>query len=153
MPKPKLTDEQKSALRAELRNRLKRGQPQADIKRALAESFKVSPESIRWYLKQASAGRGAANGRKQSKGKVRGAGRRAKTGAKGIRRTGGRQPRLIAALQTLPESTLKRILAAKRLQPRLDAERERATALRAELRDTERRARRLERKVARLLAT
>src|SRR5947207_2403930 len=60
MPKPKLTPEQKVALRKDLKTKLAAGVPRSVILETLSKKYGISSEGMRWYLK------GATPSKKQS---------------------------------------------------------------------------------------
>jgi hypothetical protein len=147
MAKRKLSVAQRAALRKAIRKQLAAGTPQAEVLRSMAGKYSVSPETVRWYLK--SAGNGSASHAKPAK---RGASR--KTPSKN-----GHVPGLLGLVRTVSENGLKRALAAKRLFPRLDAQLARRLELlrvvkkaKSTLRRVESRAKKLRRKIARLIS-
>jgi hypothetical protein len=161
--KRKLSEAQRVSIRRNIRSKVAAGDPQADILRTISARFKVSPETVRWYLKSAS--NGAPGHRPGPKSHPAGAGKKAasaaRTRAASKRRpsAGGKSHRLLDLVRSMSEEGLKRALAAKRLLPRLEAKIAQklrleglARTVRKALRAAEAQAAKLRRKVARLIA-
>lgn len=161
MAKRKLSEAQRVAIRKNIRTKIAAGEPQAEILRTISAQYKVSPETVRWYLKSSSNGahshRPGPKTRSKRSGK-KGAAARAKTFPKRRASANGKSHGLLDLVRSVTTEGLKRALAAKKLLPRLEAkiaEKLRleglAKKVRKALRAAESQAARLQRRVRRLV--
>jgi hypothetical protein len=167
MPKPKLTEEKRAALREEIKRSVKAGTPQARIFDNLAKKYGVAPETIRYYLKglkkktrpepkkRIAQGSPKAVGA-PSKGKAPRKAKRAaphparKTSVKAAS-NGLANIRVADAVKGLTTKDLERALEARKLLPELEASRASASSLRAKAREAEVHVARLERQFKKLV--
>jgi hypothetical protein len=169
MAKQKLTPEKRDALRKELAAKLKAGLPKVKILKSLSEKFGISTEGMRWYWNAASANGTLKKAAPSAKSKPA-VGRRPapKTPKKAVRKSRAAKayapkPSQNGSSLHLPEilnhteGELKRLLAAKKLVPDLEAATRREQELRKhvktlarELRAESSKARKLQRQIKRL---
>ena len=149
MAKRKLSDHQRVALREEITKRLSSGIPKTAVVKSLASKYKISPISLRWYIRTQPGGDNAGRLR------VLPAGRRQDAPPDGYKN--GRSLPFSQVLNRLSEGSLRRLLAAKKLVPQLNLVRRHESQLRGQIRELERRlhaeegrARVIERKIKRL---
>jgi hypothetical protein len=165
MAKQKLTPEKRVALRKELKRKLAAGVSRSEILKTLSTKFGITPEGMRWYLKEKFPKRSKAS--TASTGK-RGMARRGgqtlgKQGAKAKKATSakpalnGSALHLPEVLNRLTERDLKRLLSAKKMVPDLEASRRREQELRTRVRELGRelraesyKARKIQRQIKRL---
>ena len=163
MAKRKLSEAQRVAIRKNIRSKISAGEPQAEILRTISAQYKVSPETVRWYLKSTS--NGARARRPGPKAPSNGAQKRvasalrAKAASKRKHSANGKSHGLLDLVRSVSEEGLKRALAAKKLLPRLEAKIAQklhleglARKVRKALRAADAQAARLKRKVARLIS-
>lgn len=169
MPKNKLTDEKRDALRQEIKRGVKAGTPQARILETLSKKYGVSSEAIRYYLKALTKKTGLKAKKAAVKGAPKGAkpvkvgkGKASKS-PKSIVKPQARKARAkftsrgLAALRIsdavkgLTAKDLERALQARNLLPALEASRARAESLRAKAREAAVQAARLERQFRKLV--
>jgi hypothetical protein len=149
--KRKLNDRQRVALREEIRSRLSSGIPQKEVVKSLASKYKISPISLRWYIRHLPSGN--RSGKLlvlPTSGDYHG-------GPGHVRDQNGHSEPFEKVLNRLSEGSLKRLLAAKKLVPQLQLVRRYESELRGKIRELERRlqaeegrARVIERKIKRL---
>lgn len=170
MAKQKLTPEKRVALRKELHAKQAAGVSRSAILKSLSAKFGISPEGMRWYLKEKSPNGSPQKAAAPSKPKaIKGGSRGQKPAAKGPHGTkprkapspkpalNGNSLHLPEVLNRLTEKDLKQLLAAKKLVPDLEASRRRERELRARVRDLGRelraessKARKIQRQIKRL---
>jgi hypothetical protein len=145
MAKQKLTPEKRAALRKELATKLKAGIPRVKILQSLSDKFGISTEGMRWYWNAAS-----------SNGTPKKALHKAPATKVRVPKPShnGNSLHLPGILTQHTEGELKRILAAKKLVPHLEAATRREQELRRnvkrlsrELRAENTKARQLQRQI------
>lgn len=169
MPKTKLTEEKRAALRGEIQSSLKAGTKKARIFENLAKKYGVTEETIRYHLNGLSkkarpepkkrmaqgspkAGKvvGATKGKAPRKAK-KAAPRPARKTSVNATSKGLGTLRVADAVNRLTAKDLERALEARKLLPRLEASRANAASLRAKAREAEAQAARLERQFKKLV--
>jgi len=170
MPKTKLSEEKREALRGDIKRGVKGGSPKARIFEALAKKYGVSPETIRYHLngltkkarptpKKRTAGaspkaaKGAATATKKKALQMakRAAARPARKTSVKAASNGLANLRVADAVKGLTTKDLERALEARKLLPELEASRASASSLRAKAGEAERHAARLERQFKKLV--
>ena len=167
MPKTKLTQEKRAALREEIKRGVKAGTPQARIFENLAKKYGVSPETIRYHLNGLSKKTHPKPKKSMAQGSPRAVGapwkgkapRKAKRAApRPARETsvkaashGLAKLRIADAVKGLTAKDLERALEARKLLPELEASRASALGLRAKAREADRHAARLGRQFKNLV--
>src|SRR5205814_2028132 len=142
MAKQKLTPEKRDALRKELAAKLKAGLPRVKILKSLSDKFGITTEGMRWYWNAASGNGAPKKAAPAAKSKPAAGPRPApKAPKKSIRKApaakvAAQKPSQNGNSLHLPEilnhteGELKRILAAKKLVPHLEAATRREQELR-----------------------
>jgi len=155
MAKPKLSTEEKAALREQLQKRLKAGEQQSKVLEDLGSKFKVSPETVRYYSKQLAGPDGKpTRGKAETKTGVKKAARRPKRRTAASKKNGrGQVSSLQAVISNYEPRELERALKASKLFKELQTQRERTRSLQIELRGSKRAAAKLERQIKRLVRT
>ena len=129
MPKPKLSDDQRKALRKNIRTRLSKKELPAVIIKKISEKYKIASETARWYLKTTLVpGSASKNGKQKRKTTAMGNGhgaRRAKPKAR-RRQNGSMVARRTSSNgSSLAQNAIRkgedRMRQAKRLVPKLEA--------------------------------
>jgi len=169
MPKTKLTNERRDALRKEIARSVKAGTPQAHIFETLSKKYGVSSEAIRYYLKALSkkaglkAKKGAAQASPKAAKPVKAGKGKASKNPKSVVKPQARKARAkftsrgLAALRIsdavkgLTAKDLERALEARRLLPALEASRASALSLRVKAKEAAAQAARLERQFQKLV--
>jgi hypothetical protein len=154
MPGPKLTKEQKVALRKDIGEQVASQTKLAEIVKGLSEKYRIGANAIRWHHKKVVGGSAPQNTGSGKRGRPKGSIN--KKPVKNLNKIPGRgRPssfrKLAAALAKVSPADLRRAIKASRLQLKHDALITQATHLRQQLKGTERRARVLERRIARAL--
>jgi len=144
MPKPKLSDAEKSALREELKKRLAGGQTASKVQQELGAKFKVSPETVRYHGKQLAERDGAAKRKRAKPG-------RKPQGVRKAKRALAPSTDLRGLIRRYDPQALERAAKASKLLRELQAERERSTNLQVELRTSKRVAAKLDRQIKKLV--
>ncbi len=138
MAGPKLTTDQKTSLRKELKEQVDAGAKQADIMESLGKKYQVSGQTVRYHLNR--LGLAPTNGHRSRRG-----GRRKARSAGTSDRAFLRQ-----AIAQLSEDELRRALKAKAVQVEYDKLRERERELAREYRVVRAKTRELKRRLRRL---
>lgn len=112
MAKRKLSPQQRETIRKEIRQLASQKRKQAEIIRAMAEKYKVSPITARWYYKSVvRPGRPAAKpptGRRPQK----------VSRSPKFKPVNGASLRIVQQVQTIADKNFKRVVEAKRLIPK-----------------------------------
>lgn len=120
MPKRKLSETQRGAIRKDIGNLLKAGKSIAETLRTVAKQFGVTTVTARWYLKSLKSSPTIASSKAQSKKAKRARGRLAVRSAayrNGSATKQGGAYRLVAGLKAVAEDALSRARQAKKLIP------------------------------------
>ena len=123
MAKRKMSERQRESIRKEIKQGLSRKKKKSVILSRVAEKYKISTETVRWYLKSLSKNGKAAKQKKKRR-------RRARTRAHANGSGNGPRPRLFDLIRSVSEQKLKLALRAKRLVPALEARLKKADSLR-----------------------
>lgn len=169
MPKTKLTEQKRAALRGEIQTGLKAKILQVRIFEDLSKKYGVSPETIRYHMKRlmkkarpepkkrmsqaspkAAKAVGAMKGKAPRKAKKAPSRPARKTSAKATSNGLGTL-RVSDAVKGLTAKDLERALEARKLLPALEASRASAVDLRTKARQAERQTARLERQFKKLV--
>jgi hypothetical protein len=170
MPKPKLTEEKRAALRGDIQRGVKAGTPQARIFENLAKKYGVASETIRYYLKglnkktrpepkkrpaggapKAQKAAGTPTKKKAPRPAKKAAPRPAMKTPVKVTSNGLAKLRIADAVKGLTAKDLERALEARNLLPELEASRASALGLRVKAREAEHHAARLERQFKKLV--
>ena len=130
MPKPKLSKDQKTALRGEIQGMLKKGARQSAVMAALAPKYKISGQTVRYYV-------GQMNGSPRKK-----------------RRKSATRPALrkaLADVAELSDQDVKRLLEGRKLQGQLAGLQERRKKTKHELRSIEVGIKKIRKRIARVV--
>jgi hypothetical protein len=162
MAKRKLTEAQREKIRKDIRRGLSAGTSQADLMRAMSKKYSISTETVRWYLKSGKNGSASAAAKKAKGAKRRPTAKPSRRVSRAPRvkhATNGHAGGLLGFVKSVSESALRRALAAKKLLPHLDAHLARKLELarvvreaKKSLRAIESKARKIRRKIARLIS-
>jgi len=164
MAKQKLTPEKRALLRKELAAKVKAGVGRSEILKSLSTRFGITTEGMRWYYKDATGTKKPKKAAPVAKSKPAAGPRPApKAPKRAIRKSPAAKTSQNGSSLHLPEilkhseGDLKRLLAAKRLVPHLEAATRREQELRKhvkslsrELRAESSKARKLQRLIRRL---
>ncbi len=164
MAKQKLTPEKRAILRKVLAAKVKAGMSRSEILNSLSAQFGITTEGMRWYYKDATGTKKPKKAASAAKSKPASGPRPAfKAQKKALRKAAAVKPSQNGSSLHLPEilkhseGELRRILAAKKLVPHLEAATRREQELRRsvkrlsrELRTESTKARKLQRQIQRL---
>jgi hypothetical protein len=150
-----LSERQRSAIRDEIKTRISSGVPKKAIVKALSAKYKISPITLRWYI------RTQPGIEKSHKFHVVAPSVPAATehpgGASGGHGVGSASVPLTSILNQLSDKRVKRLLAAKKLVPELELVRRHESAIRGKIRNLQRqlqadesKARAIEQRIKRL---
>ncbi len=120
MAKRKLSESQRKSLRDDIRGKMEAGVSRSDLVRSLAAKYKISPISMRWYLRTQPAGAPGAPILANKPG-------------------GAAASSVLSLLNGLTQSKMKRLLEAKKLIPKLQVFRRHEDELRDRIRQLEKR--------------
>jgi len=137
MAKRKLSDSQRRALREDIWSKMIAGVPRNELVKSLSSKYKISPISMRWYLRTQPPVPAA-----RSTGSAQGPAPEA-VGAPqagipfGKEAGGGQDVSLLSVLNGLTERKIKSLMEAKRLIPKLQVFRRHELELRGRIRELE----------------
>jgi hypothetical protein len=141
MAKRKLSDPQRKALRQDIQAKLSSGMPRRDLVRTLSTKYRISPISMRWYLRTQPAALAAGDGN-ASAGPLAAAGLPNASGEALARSLLGEAPgnggrSVVDMLSGLTPQKIRRLIQAKKLIPKLQVFRRHESAIRGRIRRLE----------------
>lgn len=140
MAKRKLSDDQRLSLRRDIAAKLSAGVPRTTIVKGLSSKYKISPISMRWYLRTQPTSGAAKPGASQTAPPAAGGTPLRKpdaglTAALGCGTSGSAHhgKSLVDILNEVTPKKLKRILEAKKLIPKLAVHRRQESKLKGQI--------------------
>ena len=130
MSKPKLTKDQKAALRGEIQGMLKKGAKQSAVMAALAPKYKIAEQTVRYHLIRANG----TPKKKRGKSSPRPALRKA-----------------LADVAELSDQDMKRLVESRKLQGQLAGLQEQRKKTKHELRSIETGIKKIRKRIARVV--